>query len=265
MKTAPLFLLNFRLFLVLAFTAMAPGCSTLQYRAVQTRFEEAVRADNDQLSMPFMDSADRYRAIAGELSPEYIARLDARLRPNAWTLRGVSQWRAGEFAPAVASATEGLDEIARQQPTSPQLEHSRDRIILTMLPGLVEDGRLRQRFNENGAADVAAHYDEYAARFHTALRALAEARENVGPATPPEVIAYWDYQCWRVLQNWLFIISQLPLDDQAVANQAADEFVQTTLANAGLPAATTLPKAIEALEQSIQPPYRQLIELERQR
>src|SRR5688572_11624075 len=175
--------LSFRgcLLLVLALAAAA-GCSTLQYRSVQSQFENTVRADNERFAMPFTDVASAYQAVADDLSPDYIARLDPKLRPNAWTLRSVSQWRAGESAQAVASSVEGLAEISRLKQQAPQLENGRDSIILTMVPGLVEDTRLRERFRERGAADVATHYDEYAAKFQTALRALAEARSKAAGA-----------------------------------------------------------------------------------
>lgn len=246
---------------------VATGCSTLPYRAVQSRFEDAVRADNDRSVMPFTDPASQYRAVAGELTPDSIARLDAKLRPNAWTIRAVSQWRAEEFVPAVTSALEGLAEIARQKPQTPQLEHGRDSIILTMLPGLIEDSRLRQRFQAQGANDVTTHYDEYAAKFRTAIRVLTDAREKVAAPTPPEVIDYWNYQCWRVLQNWSFVLSQLPAEAAAGPNREADAFVRTALSNARLPGVTDLPSAMAAVEKALPPqhPYRQLIDLERQR
>jgi hypothetical protein len=265
MKTSPRFL-SWPLLLALAL-ATAAGCSTLQYRTVQDRFETAVRADIERSTMPFTDAATQYQAVATELSPDYIARLDEKLRPNAWTLRAVSQWRAGEFSPAVTSALKGQAEVTRQSAQSPQLVHGRDSIILTMLPGLIEDSRLRHRFNEKGAADVAAHYDEYAARFRPALRALTEAREKIAAPTPTEVIAYWHYQCWRVLQNWSYVIGQLSLENSTEPNHEADAFVKDALANAGFVGATNLPSATAAAEQALPPnhPYRQLIELERQR
>ncbi len=257
---------SWRLLLAIALMA-ATGCSTLQYRAVQNRFEDAVRADNERSVMPFTDPAGQYRAVAGELTPDSIAGLDEKLRPNAWTIRAVSQWRAEEFAPAVTSALEGLAEIARQKPQTPQLEHGRDSIILTMLPGLIEDSRLRQRFQTRGTADVATHYDEYAAKFRTAVRALTEAREKVAAPTPPEVIHYWNYQCWRVLQNWSFVLSHLPAEAAADPNREADAFVQTALSNARVAGATDLPSAMAAVEKALPPqhPYRQLINLEGQR
>jgi hypothetical protein len=265
MKTTLRFL-NCRLLLALALAATT-GCSTLQYRTVQDRFETAVRADNERSTMPFTDAAIQYQAVAGELTPDYIAGLDAKLRPNAWTIRAVSQWRAGEFTPAVTSALEGQAEVARQSAQSPQLVHGRDSIILTMLPGLVEDSRIRLRFIENGPTNAAAHYDGYAASFRTALRTLTEAREKAAAPTPPEVIAYWNYQCWRVLQNWSFVIGQLSLEDAAQPNNEADAFVATALTTAGLENVTSLQTAMTALDNALpgNHPYRQLIELERQR
>jgi hypothetical protein len=247
--------------------AGAFGCTTLQYRDVQSRFDNTVRADNERFMLPFVDVAGRYEAVANELTPDYIARLEPELRPNAWTLRAVSQWRAGALTAAGVSSTEGLAELDRLQGQSPHLEHSRDSIILTMVPGLVEDSRLRQRFLAGGAGDIAANYGEYAARFQTALRALMEARSTAGPATPKEVIYYWAYQCWRVLSNWLFIIGQLPLEAQAQANAQADLLVKRLLADAGLADVSTLPDAIQFAESLLPPehPYRQLMALERQR
>lgn len=244
-------------------TATLSGCSTLSYRSLQSQFEDAVRADNERL--PFTNASERYRAIAEELTPEFIARLDPTLRPNAWTLRAIAQWRSDDLAAALTSANLGLNEIARQSAAAPHATHSRDSVILTMLPGLVEDTRLRNQFNQHGAEDVAGHYPDYSSRFRTALRALSEARAKCNAATPPEVIAYWNYQCWRLLENWLFIISQLPLDNQAEANSEADSFVRSILAHANLNSANTLPTAIASLEASLPPPYSQLIDLERRR
>jgi hypothetical protein len=239
------------------------GCSTVSYRSVQTQFEEAVRADNERFTNPYTDAAERYRAIAEELTPDAIARLEDRLRPNAWTIRAVSLWRAGELNAAAASAAHGRDEIAGQP--SPQLDQGRDSVVLTMLPGLIEDSRLRRRLQEHGVADVAANYDDYAVGFRAALVALEEGWEKMGVATPAEVVAYWNYQCWRVLQNWLFVVGQLPLDKQAAANREADRFVASSLSHLGAAGATTLPGALQAVERQVPEPYRQLIELERSR
>jgi hypothetical protein len=253
-------------YVVLAFAlAAAAGCSTLKHRGVQNEFEAAVRADNERFTMPFTEVADAYRAVAIQITPEYIAKLDPKLRPNAWTLRSVSLWRAGEFGGAISNSFEGVAEISRLKDQSPQVEHSRDAIILTMLPGLVEDSRLRQRFVSGGTNDVAAHYDEYVTKFKASIRALADARGKVAAPTPQEVLYYWDYQCWRVLANWLITISKLPIEKQREANLEADAFIKSALADTGLKDVTDLTKAMGAAEAALPSahPYRQLIQLER--
>ncbi|MBM3848269.1 MAG: hypothetical protein FJ405_18530, partial [Verrucomicrobia bacterium] len=169
------------------------GCSTLDHRGLQTRFEEAVRADNERFRIPFVDVESGYRSVASEITPAYVARLNPRLRPNALLLKAVSLWRSGEFAEASATALEGQAEVNRLKATVPHIESGRDNVILMMLPGLTEDARSRARFSEGGVRDIVEHYDEYVSRFRAAIRGLTEAREKVGAATPTEVVHYWNY------------------------------------------------------------------------
>lgn len=258
-----------RFALALSIAALT-GCATLKYREVQSQFDQAVRADNEQPAQPFTDTAGRYEAIATALTPAYIAKLDEKLQPNAWTLRAVSEWRTGRadgFSNAVQSANQGLDSIERLKQKEPKFDASRDRILLTMIPGLVEDSRLRQRFKELGREDVAASYQVYAGKFQNAVRALAEAKIKMAPATPASVRYYWNYQCWRVLQNWQFVIGQLPISAQAQANKQADSFISENLGSKELLEAATLPAAVSKAENAIPENhvYRQLIDLERQR
>lgn len=253
-----------RAFLIASLLAVLTGCTTLQHRSVQSRFQEAVRADNERFAVPFTDVVKEYRSVAEEISDAYIAGLDPKLRPNAWTLRAVSQWRGELYAEAVASAHQGIAELSKLRSQSPEWDGGRDGILLTMLPGLVEDSRLRQRWSSHGADDLAAHYDEYTVKFRAALRALSEAQEKMSAATPVEVVQYWRYQSWRVLQNWFYTISQLPLDVQAEANRTADAFVKTTFATAKLANVATLKDAIQSVSEALPKshPYRQLIDLE---
>jgi hypothetical protein len=254
-----------RLILAMALATLT-GCSTIKYREVQSRFEQAVRADNDATAadQPFTETANHYAAIASELSPAYIAKLDAKLQPNAWTLRAVSEWRAGQFTNALQSANAGLNTIAELQKTEAKFEASRDAILLTMIPGLVEDSRLRQRLREAGPQDVAANYSVYAGKFHNALRALADAKGKMTAATPASVRYYWSYQCWRVLLNWQFVLGKLPPGDQGRANQDADEFIAANLGAKDSLNASTLPAAVKSAENAIPAnhAYRRLIELE---
>lgn len=247
--------------------ATLTACSTLQYREVQSRFDQAVRADNEQSAQPFTDTANRYEAIAAELTPAYIAKLDAKLQPNAWTLRAVSEWRAGQFSNAVQSAGAGLTAIEQLKQKEPKFDASRDSILLTMVPGLVEDSRLRQRLKEFGPSDVVTNYAAYSGRFHNAVRALADAKRKMAPATSASARDYWDYQCWRVLQNWQFVLGQLPLAEQGRANQQADSFVSENLGAQEMLDASTLAAALTKAENAIPENhlYRQLIDLERER
>src|SRR5262245_12873231 len=107
--------------LLLAVALAIVGCKTLEYRSVQSNFEDAVRADNEHFAMPFTDAPSGYQGVAKKLTADYIAGLDPKLRPNAWTLRAVSQWRAGEFTQSVDSSLEGIAEINRLKPQVPQV------------------------------------------------------------------------------------------------------------------------------------------------
>lgn len=243
------------------------GCTTIRYRDVQSQFEQAVRADNEQSGLPFTDIASRYDAVVAELTPAYIGKLDEKLQANAWTLRAVSEWRAGQFTNALQSADEGLNTIERLKQQEPKFDASRDSVILTMIPGLVEDSRLRQRLKELGPQDVKDNYKVYAGKFRNALRALAEAKAKMTAATPAAVRYYWYYQSWRVLENWQFVLGVLLVEQQNQANREADEFVSATLGGNDLLDASTLPDAVKKAEAAIPAGlvYRQLIDLERQR
>jgi hypothetical protein len=247
--------------------ATLTGCSTIKYREVQNRFEQAVRADNEApaADQPFTEAANHYAAIAGELTPSYISKLDEKLQPNAWTLRAVSEWRAGQFTNSLQSANDGLNALEQLQKKEPKFEGSRDAILLTMIPGLVEDSRLRQRLKEVGPQDVAANYSVYAGKFHNALRALADAKGKMTAATPASVRYYWDYQCWRVLENWQFVLGKLPPGDQAKANQEADKFINDNFGAMDSLNAATLPAAVAGAENALPANhvYRKLIALEK--
>ena len=264
--------IRFPAFLKLAFVAgmaVLTGCSTLQYRDVQNRFEKAVQADNQRFADPFIEPAHQYREVAGELTPDFIATLDPRLQPNAWTLRAVSQWRGGEFTHALESVSRGQTALERLDANDGRWTHSRDAVILTMVPGLVEDSRVKQRLEAGGREDVRANYPQYESRFRTALAAMADAKDLVSPVTQPEVRQYWSYQAWRILNNWQIVLGELPLlapstDD---ATSAADQIVKDTVGGAGQLEAAKLSDAITKARESLPEasPLFQLMTLESQR
>lgn len=249
--------------------AFLTGCSTLQFREVQHRFELAVQADNQRFADPFIDVTHPYQAVAGELTPDFIASLDPRLQPNAWTLRAVSQWRAGELTNALASASLGQAAIAELGAGEERWKHSRDAVILAMIPGLVEDSRVKQRLEAGGREDVRSSYPQYETRFKTALRAMAEARDLINPMTPSEVSQYWSYQAWRILNNWRIVLSELPVLEASTARSSADadQIVKTTVGTSSRLNAAGLEAAITQARKSLPEasPLVQLMALESQR
>jgi hypothetical protein len=191
---------------------------TLNYRNVQQRFDEAVQQDNPETLQralqPFTEqnNADLlYQQVANELSDERIANLDARLRANAWLLRGVSEWRLGQLDAALASAQAGLRE--------PQLRpNSRDAVLLTLLPALIIDAEIQRDWRLAGSKLTAAEYPAYQTKFETAMKEFAKAEQAIGPATPDGAVYYLRYQKWRVLQNWRAVIGSI--DDRNARNNA---------------------------------------------
>jgi hypothetical protein len=103
------------------------GCRVLEHRHVQRDFEDAVRAESAQ--EPFNTG---YEYVLETVTPEYIAKLDSRLRPNAWMMRGMAAWRLKEYTSALECYTKGEQEPAL-------VRGSRDDIVLNLLPALVID------------------------------------------------------------------------------------------------------------------------------
>src|SRR5262249_4294421 len=137
--------------------AVLTSCRTLEYRQVQSQFQEAVLADNS--GTPF---THQHEDIVDHLTPEYIAGLDPKLRPNAWMLRAVSAWRAGLTNDvAQQSAQQGLADTNL-------VAGSRDQIVLTMIPALVVDSDLLRRWL---AADRTLTQDVYEGTFEKGFQA----------------------------------------------------------------------------------------------
>lgn len=182
------------------------GCSALDYRSVQDEFNRAVSADNVQtieaLGIVTSSGAVRYYAdVDRKLDDGYIAQLDDGLKPNAYALRAVSQWRCFKLGPARETALTGLK--------LPNIASSpRDRMVLLMIPALVIDEELVSKFkaagrNVNEADYMAMYPKDYA----NAAAMLREAAADISPATPEGIVFYIHMQRWRVLQNWRVVIS----------------------------------------------------------
>ena len=187
------------------------SCSTLKYRDIQNNFNAAVAADNVQAAdslgaLTSSDAQQRYDEIQAQLSDAEIEKLDERLRPNAYAILAVSQWRSGKLKEARASARKGQD--LKNVANSP-----RDQVVLMMIPALVIDAELVTKFKAAGGQVSEAEYNAtYPADFNTAAGELANAVSAVQPGTPESVIYYVHLQRWRVLQNWRVVISRIEPD-----------------------------------------------------
>jgi len=206
----------------------SPACATFGYRSVQSDFEAAVLADNQELD-PIIDrSGQLYAEVVGALSAERIASLEPRLRANAWLLRAFSQWRLGAFADARASAARGRN-------AGPAL-HSRDDVLLHLIPALAIDSEAMQAFVAAGRRVEPARYQaRFAPDFATALEQVGAAEARFGAATPHSTRFYVLYQRWRLVANWREVVSRLPDAEarrQARAHARVDGLSLADAANA---------------------------------
>ena len=198
--------------------AIASGCATLDYRDIQRDFNSAVMADNVRTAealgaLTSSGAEGLYEDIRAKLTDERIAALDERLRPNAYAIRAVSEWRSGRLAEARDTALTGLK--------LPNVASSpRDEMVLEMIPALVIDEELVSQFRRDRGDFSKKQYDErYARDFATAAVTMARVVNKVRPATSEAILYYVSLQRWRILQNWRIIIAAIK--DGADARQAA--------------------------------------------
>lgn len=187
------------------------ACGTIQYRDIQGEFVEAVSADNAWSVSPLGASAadGLYSSILVQLTDDYIAKLDDRLKLNAWLLRAVSEWRLGMFSDANKSVEKGLEE------KQPNQNGSRDHVMLAMLNGLIIDSERLPKYRgltsdtSDKAITLNEYENEFSLDFETALDTLDEGYEQAGPATPQEVGWYYSYHRWRIIQNWRSVVNSI--------------------------------------------------------
>lgn len=180
---------------------------TLTYRSIQRDFNEAVLLDNTTAVDPFGEgqSALMYQEIAAKLTREQIERLDERLHANAWLLKAVAEWRSGQQQAAIASAESGLRAKGLQP-------HSRDHLLLTLLPALAVDSEMKEKWIAKGRVTTVQEYtaeDGYKRDFQTVFAYFDRAERTLGPGTPGSAIWYLHYQKWRVLNDWRLLIASL--------------------------------------------------------
>lgn len=210
------------------FAAASLASCSLQYRDIQNSFNAAVAADNlqsiDSLgALTGSDSQQRYEEIVAKLSDDEIQKLDARLQPNAYAIRAVSQWRTGKLTEARQSAQQGL--ALQNVASSP-----RDQLVMTIIPALVIDAELVAKFKASGSKVSDATYKAtYPADFETAAAILAGASTTAAPGLPESSLYYVHLQRWRILQNWKIVISRIDIEAQPAEQQVA---VNAALADA---------------------------------
>ncbi len=199
---------------VLGLLLLGASCpQVLDYRTVQSDFEQAVRADNSA-GLSALTGETRYQQVIAELTDDYVAGLDPRLRANAWMLRAVSEWRAGELGAARASAGKGLRAL---ESLSNPVALKRDELILTMVPALVVDAEAMAKWQAAGRKSSVELTDELAGSFDTALDKLEEAAGLLGEVSE-SAANYYHYQRWRILRNWAQVITtiQVTKDDGTI-------------------------------------------------
>jgi len=187
------------------------GCRTLEYRQVQRDFQAAVQADNT--GQPF---GNGHEQVVTTLTPEYINRLDPRLRPNAWMLRAVSAWRSGNYSNANDSAEQGLN-AAKLPANATFFAGSRDDVLLHIIPALVADSEQTRRLARTNAPLSATDYQPFERAYKTVLGQMDDAAGRFNTNTSEDVLAYYYYQRWRLLQHWTAAISQMT-DGEAISN-----------------------------------------------
>jgi hypothetical protein len=188
------------------------GCRVLEHRHVQRDFEDAVRAETAQ--DPFNTG---YEYVLETVTLEYIAKLDARLRPNAWMMRGMAAWRLKEYTSALECYTKGEQEPAL-------VRGSRDDIVLNLLPALVIDSeQMDQPTARTNSPLSATEYEPFQAAYKLAIERLKSVHGRLGPNTPEDVTAYYFYQRWRILQHWASLITRIDSRDPNAQKAALDK------------------------------------------
>lgn len=174
--------------------------TTRNFIDVQKRFDAAFHSDAPSAGGN-SSAPSGYKDVAGVLTAEYINKLDPKLQANAWMMRGISEWRINNLSAATESAKQGLNANPAR--------HTRDHILLTMLPGLVIDAEVVGKWKAANKAYNAADYPAVDASYVHAFNILKETENSFGEATEQDIKSYVAYQKWRLLFNWQTIINNL--------------------------------------------------------
>lgn len=246
----------FRVGVLALVVVLAAGCRTLDYRTVQAAFDVAAQADNNTWGSGFTETNPAtdpgYQPVLDALTDARIGKLDARVQANAWLLRAVSEWRVGQFTNALGSAQNGLGAGPR--------DHSRDKILLSLLPALVIDSEIKELWRQSGRVMDTNRYSRVERDYATAFQVFDRTEAQFGPGTPPSTQVYCLFQRWRALHNWQTVILSLQGGESAQAQaferakshfQGRDLDTVATETKAKIPAGHPLHQLIESLERGL--------------
>ncbi len=223
-------------YMLLLLSSCAQVQDTFDFRAVQDQFDAAAKADNlgakSDIAAP-----SGYADIASKLTEARIAKLDAKLQSNAWMMRSMAEWRTGKFLPAQDSANNGIR-------ANPEL-HSRDHLLLLIVPALASDSQILDAWRKAGEAFTPDQYEQKAARdYPVVLRKLNEAQAQSGPNSDDSIKNLISFHKWRTLINWDNMINTMNADEatqDAAAAKAATHFSGISLAKMAKAARDSIP------------------------
>jgi hypothetical protein len=178
--------------------------SLADYQNVHVKYEAAAEADNLG-DGEVRGSSSGYAEVITTVTPAFIGGLpDDKLKPTAWMMRGISEWRTGGFKLALRSASEGLSA----QPDA----GNRDHILLLMLPALVADSELVSDWQTAGQSYSPEAYAQVESGYKSAMTALASAESAFSPVTSEDTKKLFFLHKKRLLLNWDKIIRTMAAD-----------------------------------------------------
>jgi hypothetical protein len=196
-----------RFWVIAVIILLISGCaSTVNYKNIQNDFNKAVQADNLQSYDPQMLGTltttyqQTYEDVLQRLNEPYIQSIDSRLKMNAYTMKAISQWRTGKLDEAQQTAARG-----QTQP----VVGARDKMVLLILPALIADQKLTQKYRLGRKVSLEDYKKNYEAEYSQAVSSLKEAIRQIPPDLPENMVNYVHYQRWRILNNWGTVIASI--------------------------------------------------------
>lgn len=208
------------------------GCPSIsKYQDIQKDFTKAVESDNIQSYDPQMLGTltttyqQNYESVLERLNEPDIQKIDRRLHMNAYTMKAISQWRTGKLK-------EARDTVALAQGKPELTVGPRDKVVLMILPALITDQELTQRYRRIPLTRPVTSDDQggppknqrvpltrqvtpddyeknYVKKYAETAAALKEAIRQFPPDLPEDMLYFVHYQRWRILNNWNIVSTSL--------------------------------------------------------